>query len=221
MWLDLTIHNGCRGGKDHSMRRYSGYQAAIAKAPIVLTAVLGLIGVGGCQRPPGNLSDPADFKTAVHALKTDLTKVRHDLKRELRKVHRGATGHRGEPRCYNLRNNVNFVALKTIRNFVQGTVKADRDNVQTDINHIRRDRTDFKKDLADFLNDGVSRPAGARHAIEQITGRIILARSTANQLIRAINRVVREAYGRGNGLAAHGCIGDGPGSQMPQVALVT
>jgi len=191
------------------------------KAPIVLTAMLGMIGAAGCQRPPGNLSDPADFKIAVHALRTDLAKVRHDLRRELTKANQRARGHAGEPACYNLKNNVNFVVLKTIRNFVQRTVTADRNNVQADINHIRHDRSDFKKDLADFLNDGVARPVGARRAIEQITGRIILAKSTANQLINAIDGVVRRAYARANAVAAHRCFGDGPGNQMPRVALIT
>lgn len=203
------------------MRGYSGY--AIKRTSIILTAVLGLTGVAGCQRPPGHLSDPADFRTAVHALKTDLNKARLDLRRELRKVRLGANGRGGEPDCYNLTNNVNFIALKTIRNLVLRTVKADRNNVQRDINHIRHDRSDFKKDLADFLNDGVARPVGARRAIEQITAKIILAKAKANGLISAINGVVRRAYQTGNALAATvaQCAGRGPGFQLPRVALVT
>lgn len=203
------------------MRGYSGY--AIKRSSIALLAMLGLIGAAGCQRPPGRLSDPADFRTAVHALKTDLKKAHLDLQRELRKVRLGANGHGGEPDCYNLENNVNFVVLKTIRNFVLRTVTADRNNVQRDLNHIRHDRSDFKKDLADFLNDDVARPVGARHAIEQITAKIILARASANRLISAINGVVRRAYQTGNALAATvaKCSGHGPGFQIPRVAVVT
>ena len=203
------------------MRGYSG--SAIKGTSITFMAMLGLIGAAGCQRPPGKLSDPADFRTAVHALRTDLKKAHLDLQRELRKVRLGANGRGGQPECYNLQNNVNFVALKTIRNFVLRTVTADRNNVQRDINHIRHDRSDFKKDLADFLNDGVARPVGARLAIEQITAKIILAKASANHFISAINGVVRRAYQTGNALAATvpQCSGRGPGFQMPRVRLVT
>jgi len=47
-------------------------------------------------------------------------------------VRAGASGKR-ESQCDNLKNNVNFVALVTIRRFVLGTVTADRNNNQIDI----------------------------------------------------------------------------------------
>jgi hypothetical protein len=210
-----------RGGKDDGMRGWPRCQAAIKMNAVILIVVLGLMGATGCKAaPPSSLSDPAKFRTAVHALRTDLSKAARDFRREKHDARLGADGRRGEPRCYNLRNNVNFVVLKTIRNFVLLTVTADRKSVQIDINHIRHDRTTFKQDMFDFLNDGVARPAGAKRAIEQITARIILAKSRANRLISAINRVVRNAYNTGNTLAAGHCIGDGPGNQVPQVALV-
>jgi hypothetical protein len=187
-------------------------------------AMMCLVGAAACQRPPGNLSDPADFNTAIHALRTDLTKAHLDLHHELRLEARlGANGKAGEPSCYSLKNNVNFVALKTIRNFIVRTVSSDRNDVQIDLNHIRHDRSDFKKDLADFLNDGVARPHGARHAIEQITAKIILSKARANRLISKINSAVHSAYSTGNALAAEApkCFGAGPGSQIPSVALVT
>ncbi len=202
------------------MRGWPRCQAAIKTNAVILMVLLGLMAAAGCQPAPSSLSDPAKFRTAVHALRTDLTKAARDFRREKHDARLGADGRHGEPRCYNLKNNVNFVVLKTIRNFVLGTVTADRKNVQIDINHIRHDRATFKQDMFDFLNDGVARPAGAKRAIEQITAKIILAKSRANRLISAINSVVRNAYRTGNTLATGHCIGDGPGNQVPQVALV-
>jgi hypothetical protein len=201
------------------MRGCSG--TAIKRTAVFFAAAIGLVGIAACHRASSNLSDPAKFKTAVHALRTDLTKVRHDLQRETRDASHGATG-RGQPLCYNLKNNVNFVVLKTIRNFVVRAVTADRNNLQKDINHIRHDRSDFKKDLDDFLNNGVARPIGARHAIERITGKIILTKARGNRLISAINEAVRTAYQRGNAVAGtvSECSGDGPGGQIPRIALV-
>jgi hypothetical protein len=202
------------------MRGYSG--TAIKASAIALAAALGLVGIAACQRPSSTLSDPAKFNTAIHALKTDVKKVRRDFWREKRDAIHGPRGRGESGACYNLKNNVNFVVLKTIRDFVQRTVTADRNNVQRDINHIRHDRSDFQKDLDDFLNDGVARPSGARHAIEQITARIIFARSTANDNIRRINHVVSSAYRLGNAVAAEAaeCAGDGPGSQVPSIKQI-
>jgi len=200
------------------MRRCSGCHAAIKMNAVTLMAVLGLLCVAGCASPRSNLSDPAKFGTIEHALSTDLTKVVLDLQRE-----------RGDaqpsrlrvPRCYNLKNSVNFVALKTIRNFVLGTVTADRNSLQSNINHIRNDRSNFGKDMLDFANDGVPRPAGATRAIAEITKKINHAKAAANRIISRVNKMVRTAYGIANGLASRQCLGDGPGNHMPQIAPLT
>ena len=199
------------------MRRCSRSQTAIKTNAVTLMAMLGVIGLTGCASLPRNPSDPAKFRTIEHALRTDLTKVVHDLQRERDEANAGAMGS-GESPCYNLKNNVNFVVLTTIRNFVLGTVTADRNSMQNNINHIRSDRSGFEKDMFDFVNDGVPRPAGADRAIEEITKQINNAKTKANDMISAVNGLVGQAYHIANGLASGRCIGDGPGNQMPRVA---
>jgi len=203
------------------MRGCSRRQTAIKRNAVTLMAMLGLIGVAGCASPRSNLSDPAKFRTIQHALATDLATLREDLHHETSVAKAGATGP-GEPPCYNLKNNVNFVVLKTIRTFVLGSVTADRNSLQSNINHIRNDRSNFEQDMFDFLNDGVNRPVGATKAITEITQKINHAKAKANSVIRKVNHVVRKAYDIANNLALlRGCVGDGPGTQMPRIALLT
>src|SRR5262249_14868110 len=173
-------------------------------------------GVAGCANPRSNLSDPAKFRTIEHALRTDLATVIDDLRHERHVAKLGASGP-GEPPCYNLKNNVNYVVLATIRNFVLGSVTADRNSLQSNINHIRNDRSSFEKDMFDFLNDAVTRPADATRAIREITRKINQAKDTANRIISAIDNRVRKAYRIANRLALRGCPGDGPGTQMPPI----
>jgi len=201
------------------MRRCSRFQTAITRNASTLIVVVGLIGAAGCASPARNLSDPAKFRTIEHALRTDLTKVVHDLQRERVEADAGARGS-GESPCYNLKNNVNFVVLTTIRSFVLGTVTADRNSMQNNINHIRSDRSGFEKDMFDFVNDGVPRPAGADRTVKEITKKIDDAETRANHTISEVNGLVRQAYHIANGLASGRCIGDGPGNQMPRVAPV-
>ena len=118
------------------MSRCSRYRAAIKRPTAAITAMVGLLSVAACAGPTDNPSDPAKFKTIEHALRTDLTKVEHDLQREVHDRHPGASGKRESP-CYNLKNNVNFVVLSTIRPFVLTTVAADRNSMQKFINHMR------------------------------------------------------------------------------------
>ena len=202
------------------MSRCSRYLAAIRGNAVTLMAVFGLLGVAACASPPHNLSDPAKFRTIVRGLRIDLQKLDHDLRREERNVDDGASGKRESP-CYNLKNNVNFIVLKSIRPFVLGPVTADRNNMQIDINHMRSDRSGFEKDIFDFINDGVARPAGANRTIAEITKKIIKARAKADRIISALNKDVREAYAMAHKLAAGQCLGAGPGTQIPRVALVT
>jgi hypothetical protein len=199
------------------MSRCSGYRAAIKNHTATITAMVGLLSVAACAGPTHNLSDPAKFKTIEHALRTDLTKVEHDLQREVHDRRRGASGNR-ESRCYNLKNNVNFVVLSTIRPFVLTTVAADRNSMQNDINHMRSDRSGFEKDILDFINDGVARPVGANRAIAEITQKIIRAKAKANRMISAVNKEVRKAYAIANDLASGRCFGDGPGTHIPRIA---
>jgi hypothetical protein len=209
-----------QGRKGDFMSRWSGYQAAIKRNVVTIMVMVGLLAVAACAAPPRNLSDPAKFKTIEHALTTDLTKVVHDLNREKHDARADPSG-RQESQCYNLKNNVNYVVLNTIRTFVIGTVSADRNSLESNINHMRRDRSDFEQDIFDFINDGVARPAGAQRAIRNITTKIRQAKENANHTILAVNQVVRNAYHLANGLATGSCIGDGPGNQMPRVAPLT
>src|SRR5215468_3315709 len=102
------------------MRGRPRSQAVLNRNSVILMAVLGLISAAGCAPPHHKLSDPANFKTVEHALRTDLTKLTSDLNRE----NVLADNARRHPQrlCYDLKNNVNFVVLKTIRGFVLGTV---------------------------------------------------------------------------------------------------
>jgi hypothetical protein len=200
------------------MRRCSRRQAAIKRNAVALMAALvGLMGLAACAGPPRNLSDPAKFRILEHTLRTDLTKVADDYKRE-----QGVGVHRRHVSiCYNLKNNVNSVVLNTIRNFVLGTVTADRNTMQANINHMRSDISSFEKDITDFINDGVAGPSGAKRAIRDMTTTTSHAITHANSTISAVNDIVRNAYGFANHLALVGCPGAGPGTQMPRVARVT
>jgi hypothetical protein len=197
------------------VRRCSRYQTAIKRNAVTLLAMLALLGAGACAGPPQNLSDPAKFRTIENALRTDLTKVDLDLQLEAHDAYAGASGKRESP-CYNLKNNINFVVIEAIRQFVMATVTSDHN-----INQMRSDRSGFEADIFDFINDGVARPAGANRAIAEITTKIILARANANRIISAVNNDVRMAYDIANDLASGRCIGDGPGTQMPQVLPLT
>jgi hypothetical protein len=199
------------------MRTCSRCQTAITRNAVTLMAVLGLLGVASCANPRSNLSDPAKFGTIVHALRTDLTKIARDLQREKSEANAGASGP-GESPCYNLKNNVNYVVLTTIRNFALGAVTADRNSLQSNINHIRSDRSNFEMDMFDFVNDGVARPAGATRAIAEVAKKINHARETANSIISRVNKKVRTAYGIANGLALGRCLRDGPGNHLPRIA---
>jgi hypothetical protein len=220
--LDIDAHNGCTGVKDDSMRRCFRCQAAIKRNAVTLMALLGLLVVAGCASPRSNLSDPARFGIIEHALRTDLVKVVHDLQREHTETSDAGAGPSGPGAgCYKLKNNVNYVTLTTIRNFVLGTVTADRNSLQSNINHIRSDRSNFEKDMLDFVNDGVARPAGATRTVREITKKINHAKATANSIISRINNKVRNAYGIANGFALNRCPNNGPGSHMPHVAPLT
>src|SRR5215831_17122752 len=119
------------------MRGRSRSQAILNRNSVILMAVLGLLSAAGCTPAHHKLSDPANFKTVELALRTDLTKLTSDLKRESKLAD---SARRHPPRlCYDLKNNVNFVVLKTIRGFVLGTVKADRDSMQGNLDHMRQD----------------------------------------------------------------------------------
>jgi hypothetical protein len=200
--------------------RCSRYKTAVKANAVIITALLGLICLVACADPHHRLSDPAKFRTIEHALRGDLTKVNLDLQREARDARPGASGKR-EPRCYNLKNNVNYSALVTIHNFAVTTVAVDRQSMQNNINHLRRDRSGFQRDIFDFINDGVARPAGANKAIAEISQKIIQAKATANRIISEVNDDIRRAYAIANHLATGRCRGDGPGSQVPQVPPVT
>jgi hypothetical protein len=156
--------------------RCSRYKTAVKANAVIITALLGLICLVACADPHHRLSDPAKFRTIEHALRGDLTKVNLDLQREARDARPGASGKR-EPRCYNLKNNVNYSALVTIHNFAVTTVAVDRQSMQNNINHLRRDRSGFQRDIFDFINDGVARPVGANKAIAEISQKIIQAKA--------------------------------------------
>src|SRR5262249_15455219 len=165
------------------------------------------------------LSDPANFKTVEHALGTDLTKLASDLQRE-NELAKDALRH-PKRRCYDLRNNVNFVVLKTIRGFVLGTVNADRDSMQGNLMHMKQDRSRFEQEIRDFVNDGVAVPAGAERAIRAITRKISIATDKTNHIISRINIAVRHAYRLADRLASRICKNASPGTSLPRVDPVS
>jgi len=184
-------------------------------------AVLGLISATGCTPAHHKLSDPANFKTVQHALRTDQRKLAGDL--QLEKTLALSASRHPQQLCYDLRNNVNFVVLKTIRGFVLGVVAADRDDMQGNLDHMRQDKSRFEQDIRDFVNDGVAAPAGAKRAAAAITKEISIAMHNTNRMISRINHGVQKAYAIANGLApsAGPCKNAGPGTAMPSVDLVT
>src|SRR5260370_41464052 len=99
------------------------------KAAIAVLAVAAILGAAVSASARSAAPDPPRFTTVLHAVSTDEAKIASDLRGERADAAAGPNG-AGEPACYNLVNNVDDDAVRSIAGFVVNNVVADRNNVQ-------------------------------------------------------------------------------------------